>query len=124
MLLSGFGALGFDRFCGLRRGKFCRSNLADLDRLGELFEIFGTLVGIGDTEAGDCLVELIAVAPGIPRWRKGRRCGHVLWPAVRRSSARTAPVRRLPNPLPQLLPCDRAECGQWQAAPKNWAKMN
>src|ERR1035437_2052435 len=62
MLLSGFGALGFDRFCGLRRGEFCRSNLADPDRLGELFEIFSTLVGIGNTEAGDCLVELIAVA--------------------------------------------------------------
>ena len=62
MLLSGFGALGFGRFCGLRRGEFCRSNLADLDRAGELFEVFSALVGIGETEAGYCPVELIAVA--------------------------------------------------------------
>jgi hypothetical protein len=57
MLLSGFGAIGFGRFYGLCRGEFCRSNLADPDRLSELFEIFSTLVGIGKTEAGDCLVE-------------------------------------------------------------------
>jgi hypothetical protein len=43
MLLSGFGALGFGRLCGLRRGEFCRSNLADLDRAGKLFEVFGAL---------------------------------------------------------------------------------